>query len=53
MAEGEILVEIALTSEDTILGLSGKNQPFDYYRTALTNALSYGDLKTLARNSLT
>ncbi len=79
MAEEEILVEIALTSEDMILGLSGKNHPFDYYRAAgiplalatddegvsridlthefqraaLTYDLSYGDLKTLARNSLT
>ncbi|MEX0923128.1 MAG: adenosine deaminase [Rhodovibrionaceae bacterium] len=34
MAEEEILVEIALTSNDVILGVSGKEHPFALYRAA-------------------
>ncbi len=78
MAQRRILVEINLTSNDEILGVSGDRHPFDtyrrygvplalstddegvsrsdltqeYLRATLTYRLGYGELKTLARNSL-
>jgi adenosine deaminase len=78
MAARHVLVEINLTSNDQILGVSGNRHPFEtyrrfgvpltlstddegvsrgdltheYLRATLTYHLSYGDLKTLARNSL-
>ncbi len=78
MAERRILVEINLTSNAEILGVSGDRHPFDsyrrfgvplalstddegvsrgdltqeYLRAALSYRLGYGELKTLARNSL-
>jgi adenosine deaminase len=78
MAARRILVEINLTSNAEILGVSGNRHPFDtyrhygvplalstddegvsrgdltqeYLRASLTYHLRYGELKTLARNSL-
>jgi adenosine deaminase len=78
MAAKKVLVEINLTSNDVILGVSGADHPFQTYRAAgvplalstddegvsridltheferavRTYPLSYGDLKTLVRNSL-
>jgi adenosine deaminase len=78
MAAKHVMVEINLTSNDVILGVSGKNHPFpiyrkfgvpvalstddegvsridlthEYVRAAETYALSYTDLKQMARTSL-
>jgi hypothetical protein len=78
MAKRHVLVEINLTSNDVILGVSGDRHPFPVYRqlgvpvalstddegvsridlthefvrAVRTYQLTYGDLKTLARNSL-
>jgi len=78
MAAKRVMVEINLTSNDVILGVSGRDHPFETYlhagvpvalstddegvsridltheftRAVLTYGLSYGELKTLARNSL-
>jgi hypothetical protein len=78
MAERNVFVEINLTSNDTILGVSGQNHPFPVYRkfgvpvalatddqgvsrsdmtqewlrATQTYALSYADLKQMARQSL-
>ena len=78
MAARHIMVEINLTSNAQILGVSGNRHPFmtyrrfgvpvalstddegvsrgdlteEYLRAALTYKLGYGELKTLARNSL-
>jgi adenosine deaminase len=78
MARRHVLVEINLTSNDVILGVSGDRHPFPVYRqlgvpvalstddegvsridlthefvrAVQTYQLTYGDLKTLVRNSL-
>ena len=78
MAQRNVLVEICLTSNDSILGVSGQNHPFpayrkfgvpvalatddegvsrsdmtqEYVRAVQTYALSYADLKYMARQSL-
>jgi adenosine deaminase len=78
MAKRRVMVEINLTSNDTILNVVGAQHPFETYRRSgvpvalstddegvsridlthefkratLTYGLSYGELKTLVRNSL-